>query len=295
MPELPDVAVYVEALASRVEGTVLSGFRVASPSVVRTLVPDELPGRRVTRVSRVAKRILLHFEGGSWCAIHLMVAGRLEWRSRPGASLPRKVGLAAWDFSGGSLVLTERGTVRRAGVWFGSRGEDPAALHPGGVEPLEVGLEDFTRVVRSENRTLKRFLCDQRLVAGIGNAYSDEILWRARLSPTARTGSLDDASIASLWRATREVLAEWLDRLRTETGGDWPTGVTAFRPGMAVHGRYRQPCPRCGTPIQRIVYASNETNYCPGCQTGGRVLADRALSRLLRDEWPRRVDELEGT
>ncbi|GIU92454.1 MAG: putative formamidopyrimidine-DNA glycosylase [Acidimicrobiia bacterium] len=294
MPELPDVELYVEALASRVEGAVLSGFRVASPGVVRTLIPDDLAGRTVNRVSRVAKRIVLHFGDGSWCAIHLMVAGRLRWVGRPGASLPRRVGLAAWDFSEGTLLLTEQGTVRRAGVWFGSHDDDPAALHPGGVEPLEVGLEEFARVIRSENRTLKRLLCDQRLVAGIGNAYSDEILWRACLSPTARSGSLDDASIASLWRAIREVLAEWLDRLRAETGGGWPTKVTAFRPGMAVHGRYGQPCPRCGTPIQRIVYASNQTNYCPVCQTGGRVLADRALSRLLRDEWPRRVEDLEG-
>ncbi len=292
MPELPDIVVYVEALQRQVVGEPLQQIRVVSPSVLRTYDPPytAVAGRNVRQVRRVGKRIVLGLDGDLFVVIHLMIAGRLQWRE-PGVAVPRKVGLAAFDFPPGSLVLTEQGSKRRAGLWVLAGDDALAAQDRGGVEPLEVDPEGFREALVRENRTLKRALTDPRIFSGIGNAYSDEILWEARLSPVARTRQLDDDQILRLYQATRHTLKEWTRRLREEAGEGWPTKVTAFRQEMAVHGKYRQPCPRCGTPVQRIVYADNETNYCPRCQTGGRLLADRALSRLLKEEWPRELGE----
>jgi formamidopyrimidine-DNA glycosylase len=294
MPELPDIVVYLEALERRVLGQVVRGVRIASPSVLRTYDPpyDAPVGSAVESLQRVGKRIVFGVEGGLFLVIHLMVAGRLRW-DEPGKAIPKKVGLAAIDFDPGSLILTEQGTKKRAGVWIVSGFDGVSALDRGGVEPLEVDVGEFGAALTGENRTLKRALTDPRIFSGIGNAYSDEILWAARMSPVKRTGQLTETEVGHLHRAVVESLGDWTRRLREEVGEGWPTKVTAFRDDMAVHGKYGQPCPRCGSKVQRIVYADNETNYCATCQTEGKLLADRSLSRLLKDDWPKTVEELE--
>jgi formamidopyrimidine-DNA glycosylase len=294
MPELPDIVVYVEALERCLLGQPLERVRLASPFVLRTVDPPlaGAEGRRVAAVRRLGKRIVLALEGGMFIVIHLMVAGRLRW-SAAGTKSPRRIGLAAFDFPDGTLILTEAGSKRRASLHL-VRGEAAlAALHRGGLEPLEASAAEFRARLVSESHTLKRALTDPRLFSGIGNAYSDEILHRAGLSPVALTRRLDEEAVARLRSATRAVLGEWTERLRREAGDAFPEKVTAFREGMAVHGRFREPCPVCGTPVQRIRYAENEINYCPTCQTGGRLLADRGLSRLLREDWPRSLEEME--
>jgi formamidopyrimidine-DNA glycosylase len=294
MPELPDVSLYVEHLERRLRNQRLEKVRIASPSLLRTVAPaaTAAEGRALERVSRMGKRVVLHFEGDLHFVIHLMVAGRLRWK-KPGAAVPRRLGHAAFDFAAGTLLLTEAGTKKRASLHVVEGATALAALDPGGLEVLECDLAPFAATLRLRNHTLKRALTDPHLFSGIGNAYSDEILHAARLSPVQLTSNLDDEAIERLWTATRETLQAWLERLRRETGDAFPEKVTAFREGMAVHGRYRKPCPACASPVQRIVYASNETNYCATCQTGGRVLADRALSRLLKKDWPRTLEELE--
>ncbi len=294
MPELPDITVYVERLDALVKGETLERVRLRSPFVLRSVDPgiDELEGRGVEWVSRLGKRIVLEFDGEMFLVIHLMIAGRLRWRE-PGAKIPAKFGHAAFDFAPGTLLLTEAGSKKRASIHV-VRGTDALARHdPGGLELFDADLDAFAAVLRRENHTLKRSLTDPRLFSGIGNAYSDEILHRARLSPLKLTRRMDDGEVATLFTATRQVLDEWTARLRDQTGDGFPDKVTAFRPEMAVHGRYGKPCPECGAPVQRIIYAENETNYCARCQTGGRLLADRSLSRLLKKDWPRTVDELE--
>ena len=294
MPELPDIVVYLEALEKRVLGETLQHLRVASPAVLRTYEPPYTApeGKVLEGLRRLGKRLVFEFPNELFVVVHLMIAGRLQWKPAR-ASIPKKVGLAALDFPDGSLILTEQGTKKRAGIWV-LQGEDAlAAENRGGIEPLEATSEDFAKALTSENRTLKRALTDARIFSGIGNSYSDEILWAAQLSPVARTGQLDDKEISRLHHATVSQLEHWTDLLREAVGEKWPVKVTAFRPEMAVHGKYGQPCPRCGSPVQRIVYASNETNYCPTCQTGGKVLADRSLSRLLGEDWPRTLEELE--
>jgi formamidopyrimidine-DNA glycosylase len=294
MPELPDVTVYLEALAARVSGRKLLGVRLASAFVLRTFDPplSAAAGKKVLGLRRVGKRLVLELEGDLFLVIHLMIAGRLRWLDA-GAKIPGKVGLAAFDFDSGTAVLTEVASKKRASIHL-LRGEQAVReMDRGGIEPLEASLAVFREALLRENHTLKRSLTDPRLFSGIGNAYSDEILHRARLSPVQVTHKLDDDAIARLYEATQTVLVEWTDRLRAETRGGFPEKVTAFREGMAVHGRYRLPCPVCGTAVQRIAYAENETNYCPRCQTGGRILSDRSLSRLLKEDWPRTVEELE--
>ena len=293
VPELPDVAVYVEALAHRLVGARLERVRLASPFLLRTVAPpvESCHGRAVTGVRRLGKRIVITLDGGLFLAIHLMTAGRLKWLPA-GAAIPRRLGLAGFDFATGTLLLTEAGSKRRAALHVVDA-DGLAVLDRGGIEPLEADLDAFRAALRRENHTLKRALTDPRLFSGIGNAYSDEILHRARLSPVALTARLSDEEAARLFEATRTTLAEWTERLRRQTGDGFPEKVTAFREGMAVHGRYREPCPACGAPVQRIVHADNETNYCARCQTGGRLLADRALSRLLKEDWPRSLEELE--
>lgn len=296
MPELPDVVVYIEALESRVLGRTVTEVRIASPSVMRTYAPpyDAPVGKPLKSLHRVGKRIVLGFgDDELYLVIHLMIAGRLRWEE-PGKAIPKKVGLAAIDFDNGTLVLTEQGSKRRAGIWVMADWEGVMSLDRGGVEPLEVSRREFGDAIRSENRTLKRALTDPRIFSGIGNAYSDEILWEARLSPVKRTGRLEDEEISRLHVAMVDCLEEWTQRLRDDAGDDWPTKVTAFRDEMAVHGRFGEPCPRCGSKVQRIVYSENETNYCATCQTDGKLLADRSLSRLLKDDWPKTLDELEG-
>lgn len=294
MPELPDVLVYVERLAALTRGQKLERVRVASPFVVRTFDPPlrELEGLAVRGVERIGKRIVLGFERELFLVIHLMISGRLRWRER-GATLQKKVGLLALDFPDGTLLFTEASTKKRASVHV-VRGR--AALEPfdrGGVEPLDASREEFAAALRRENRTLKRALTDPRLVSGVGNAYSDEILFHARLSPVRLTSQLDDAELARLYSATRATLEDWIERTRAEVGDGFPEKVSAFRAGMAVHGRYGEPCPVCATKVQRIRFAENEVNYCPRCQTGGKLLADRGLSRLLKGDWPKSIDELE--
>ncbi len=294
MPELPDVVVYLEALESRVVGRTLERVRLLSPFILRTAVPpiSAAEGRRVLALRRIGKRIAFELEGELFLVLHLMVAGRLRWLS-PGTRPPGRITLAVLEFADGSLAFTEAGTKRRASLHLAQGEAAVRAFDAGGLEVLETDLGAFTRRLRSENHTLKRALADPRLFSGIGNAYSDEILHGARLSPVAMTASLDDEAVARLFEATRATLTQWTERLRSETGGEFPEKVTAFRDGMAVHGRFGKPCPVCGAPVQRIRYAENETNYCARCQTGGRVLADRALSRLLHKSWPRNIDELE--
>jgi len=294
MPELPDITVYLEALASRVRGATLERVRLASPFVVRSFDPpiSEAHGRAVTGLRRLGKRIVIALEGDLYLSIHLMIAGRLHWKGA-GAKVPGKVGLAAFDFSTGTLTLTEAGTKRRAAIHL-VRGEAALqALDGGGIDPLACDAAAFSDAITRENHTLKRALTDPHILSGIGNAYSDEILHRARLSPVRQTRALSDGEHARLYEATRATLYDWIVRLRQAAGGEFPEGVTAFRPEMAVHGRYGKPCPDCGAPVQRIRHADNETNYCAKCQTGGKLLADRALSRLLRADWPRTLEEME--
>lgn len=294
MPELPDVAIYIECLQPRVTGQPLESIRVASPFLVRSVDPplQEAHGKKVLGLQRLGKRIVFRLEAELFLILHLMIAGRLRWRP-PEAKIPGKVGLAAFCFPTGTLLLTEAGTKRRASLYL-ARGEAAMLEHNrGGLEVLEAGLDDFRAALTREVHTLKRALTDPGLFSGIGNAYSDEILHRARLSPLKRTDQLKHDEIARLYSASRETLTEWIARLRNDAGAGFPEKVTAFREGMAVHGRYRLPCPACGSPVQRIVYAENETNYCPTCQTGGRLLADRALSRLLKSDWPRNLEELD--
>jgi formamidopyrimidine-DNA glycosylase len=295
MPELPDVDVYVAALRARVEGAVLERIRLNSPFLLRTVTPTlaDVENARVTGVRRLGKRVVVALSGDLFVAVHLMIAGRLHWKPK-GAKLTGKITLAAFDFSTGTLTLTEAGTKKRASLHLVRGERDLTALSRGGVEPLEASDVAFQVALTRENRTLKRALTDPAIFSGIGNAYSDEILHAARLSPTQLTRNLDDGEIARLRDATRSTLVGWRQRLADEAGTEFPEKVTAFRPGMAVHGRFRQPCPACGAPVQRIVYAANEANYCPRCQTGGRVLADRALSRLLGKDWPRTLEELEN-
>ncbi len=295
MPELPDVEVYREALEQRILGARLERLRLVTPFVLRSVAPApaELEGRTVTELRRLGKRVVIGLEGELFVVVHLMIAGRLHWYER-GAKKQGRKPLVAFDWSTGILTLTEAGSKRRASLHL-VRGEDALAEHdPGGIEPVEIDLASFAEVLRRSNHTLKRALTDPRIFSGIGNAYSDEILHRAKLSPIALTQKLDDEQVARLQRATREILVEWTDRLREQAGGAFPEKVTAFRPEMAVHGKYRQPCPVCSSPVQRIVHAENETNYCATCQTGGRLLADRALSRLLKSDWPRTLEELEA-
>jgi formamidopyrimidine-DNA glycosylase len=294
MPELPDVTIYLEALAARVDGRKLLGVRLASPFVLRTFDPpiSAAAGKKVVGLRRVGKRLVLELEGDLFLVIHLMIAGRLRWLDS-GAKIPGKVGLAAFDFDSGTVVLTEVASKKRASIHLLRGDAAVREMDRGGIEPLEATLPVFREALLRENHTLKRSLTDPRLFSGIGNAYSDEILHRAKLSPVQVTRKLDEDEIARLYESTQAVLREWTDRLRAETRGGFPEKVTAFREGMAVHGRYRMPCPVCGTAVQRIAYAENETNYCPRCQTEGRVLSDRSLARLLKEDWPRTVEELE--
>jgi formamidopyrimidine-DNA glycosylase len=293
VPELPDVVVYLEALERRILGHRLEGIRVVSPFVLRTVDPpaSALAGRRVLSLRRMGKRLVLGLDD-LFIVIHLMIAGRLRWATA-GAKAPGKIGLAAFDFDHGTLLFTEAGSKRRASLHLVAGESALAAFDRGGLEPLDTEESEFVRRLRLENHTLKRALTDPRLFSGIGNAYSDEILHRARLSPLRLTSRLSGEDATGLYQATRSVLVEWTERLRRETGEGFPGKVTAFRNGMAVHGRFQQACPVCGTPIQRIRYAENETNYCPVCQTEGRLLADRGLSRLLREDWPRSLEEFE--
>jgi formamidopyrimidine-DNA glycosylase len=295
MPELPDIEVYVKHLRTRIAGGTLERVRVASPFLLRSFEPplSGAEGRRVENVRRIGKRIVFDLESDWHMVLHLMIAGRLRWRSR-GTPVPGRLGLAAFDFTSGTLLLTEASTRRRASLHV-VRGESAvAALDPGGLEPLSADLAAFEAALRREQHTLKRALTDPRLFSGIGNAYSDEILWRARLSPTSLTRAVTGEEVARLHDAARSTLSDWIARLMSEAGDAFPEEVTAFRTEMAVHGRFRLPCPACGAPIQRIRYAQNEANYCARCQTGGRLLADRALSRLLGRDWPKTLDELEG-
>jgi formamidopyrimidine-DNA glycosylase len=294
MPELPDVTLYIEALDGRIRDRPLERVRLVSPFLLRTVDPPlaAAHGRHVRRLRRLGKRIALGLGGDLWLVLHLMINGRLHWKE-PNSKLAGRHALAAFDFPHGSLTLTEFGPKKRASLHL-VQGEDALAAHdPGGLEPLAIDLAAFQAALTRENHTLKRALTDPRLFSGIGNAYSDEILHRARLSPLAMTDKLTAEETARLYEATRETLADWITRLRVHYGDEFPEKVTAFRPDMAVHGRYRQPCPVCGTAVQRIRYADNETNYCPRCQTGGQLLADRAFSRLLRKDWPKTIDELE--
>jgi formamidopyrimidine-DNA glycosylase len=294
MPELPDITVYLDALEARILDRPLEGVRLASPFLLRTHDPSlkAVHGRQVRQLRRLGKRIAIGLEDELWLVLHLMIAGRLHWRE-PGARLAGRHALAAFDFPNGALTMTEAGAKKRASLHV-VRGEDALrAQDPGGLEVFEADLEAFRGALLRENHTLKRALTDPRLFSGIGNAYSDEILHRARLSPLAMTEKLGADEIGQLYEATRAALADWTERLRRHYGASFPEKVTAFRPDMAVHGRYGQPCPVCGTAVQRIRYAENETNYCPRCQTGGQLLADRSLSRLLRKDWPRTIDELE--
>ncbi len=295
MPELPDIVTYLRALEPRVVGQPLEGVRLASPFVLRSVEPPlrDTFGKRVTGLERIGKRIVLVLEGELFIVVHLMVAGRFQWKKR-GDKVPGKVGLGAFDFPDGSLIFTEASTKKRASIHVVSGREQLSTFSRGGAEPLEVDLPGFREALLRERHTLKRALTDPRLFSGIGNAYSDEILHAAQLSPVTRTDRLSDDQIARLFETTRRVLTEWTERLSREAATEFPTKVTAFRPEMAVHGKYDQPCPVCGTKVQRIVYAENESNYCPRCQTGGKLLADRSLSRLLKDNWPRTIEELEG-
>jgi formamidopyrimidine-DNA glycosylase len=294
MPELPDVELYLSALRPRIVGHTLERVRLAAPFLLRSVDPplDDIFGRPIQRLRRLGKRIVWEFDDELFLVFHLMIAGRFRWRAA-GSPIPRKLGLAAFDFQSGTLLLTEASTHKRASLYV-VRGEAALADHdPGGVEVMNVDLDGFTRTLQRENHTLKRALTDPRLFSGIGNAYSDEILHRAGLSPFKQTRQLTVEETSVLYLSIRTTLAEWTIRLQEETGDDFPEKVTAFHDGMAVHGRFGKPCPRCGTAVQRIVHGENEVNYCPGCQTEGRLLADRALSRLLREDWPKTLEELD--
>jgi formamidopyrimidine-DNA glycosylase len=294
MPELPDVAAYLAALEPRVLGRKVLSVRLASPFLLRSVAPplSEAEGREVVSLSRIGKRIVLGLEGGLFLVLHLMIAGRLHWRG-PGARLGGKTALAAFDFEHGTLLLTEASSKKRASLRLVAGESALAELERGGVEPLEADLAAFRAALTRENHTVKRALTDPRLFSGIGNAYSDEILHAARLSPAKWTTRLSEEEIARLYEATRDTLEKWTSRFVADARRAFPEKVTAFRAGMSVHGRYGQPCPVCGSPVQRIVYAENESNYCATCQTEGRLLADRALSQLLKSDWPRTLDELE--
>ncbi|NIO09262.1 MAG: formamidopyrimidine-DNA glycosylase [Deltaproteobacteria bacterium] len=295
MPEYPDVVVYIEALESRVVSETLERIRLTSPFLLRSVDPPifAAEGKKVLGLRRLGKRIVFHLDGDLFLVMHLMIAGRLHWKPA-GAKVPGKLGLAAFDFSSGTLMLTEAGTRKRASVHLVAGHDALGSLDPGGMEVLESDLSAFRQALTRENHTLKRALTDPHLFSGIGNAYSDEILHRARLSPIRLTQQLKDIEIETLYEAVGLTLREWTDRLRIEAAKSFPEKVTAFREGMAVHGRYRKPCPVCGAPVQRIVYAENETNYCATCQSGGKLLADRALSRLIKGDWPRTLEEWEA-
>jgi formamidopyrimidine-DNA glycosylase len=292
VPELPDIQVYIEALAVRIAGRQLERIRIARPFFLRSVEPpiEAASGQRVAGVERFGKRIVIALEGDRFLVVHLMIAGRLHWKA-PGAPVPKGNGLAAIDFANGSLIITESGSKKRASLHLVASRAALAAIDRGGIDVLAATTAQFTAALHAENHTLKRTLTDPRLFSGIGNAYSDEILHAARLSPLQLTRNLGDQEIARLLEATREVLVAWTERLRVEAKGEFPEKVTAFRDGMGVHGRFGKPCPVCGAPVQRVVYAENEANYCARCQTGGRLLADRALSRLLGQDWPRRLEE----
>ena len=294
MPEYPEIALYLHALEPRVLGRTLVRLRITSPVLLRTVEPPPaaFAGRTLTGLERIGKRIVFGFDGDLFAVLHLMIAGRLQWKEAD-AAIPRKLGHAAFDFDNGTLLVTEAGTKKRAQLHLVEGRASLAAHDRGGVDPLEIDAAAFATALRRENRTLKRALTDPRILSGIGNAHSDEILLAARLSPAQLTRNLSDEEIERLYTVTRSSLAEWRDRLIAEAGNTFPARVTAFHPAMAAHGRYNQPCAQCGTPIQRVVYAGNETNYCPQCQTSGRLLADRAFSRLLREDWPRTLEELE--
>jgi len=294
MPELPDIMLYLRALAPRVVAQRVVRIRLQSPFLLRSITPplSSVEGRDVVGLRRLGKRIVFEFEGDLFLVFHLMIAGRFRWKP-PGASIPGKVGLMAIDFEHGTLVMTEAGTKKQASLHVVS-GRDALAQHdPGGLEVLAADFPAFRAALQRDNHTLKRALTDPHLFSGIGNAYSDEVLHAARLSPFKQTSTLTEEEVRRLFDATRETLSKWIADLQAEAGGEFPEKVTAFREGMAVHGRYGKPCPDCGSPVQRVVYASNEANYCAICQTGGRLLADRSLSRLLRDDWPRTLEELE--
>jgi formamidopyrimidine-DNA glycosylase len=294
MPELPDILLYLHALRPRVVGRRVSGVRLVSPFLLRSIEPplSTVEGRLVTDLHRLGKRVVFEFEGDLFLVFHLMIAGRFRWKPTA-APVPGKVGLLAIDFDAGTLIMTEAGTKRQASLYV-VQGRDALARHnPGGLEVLNTDVASFQAALQRENHTLKRALTDPHLFSGIGNAYSDEILHAAKLSPFKQTSSLSEEETARLFDATQTVLAAWVERLQQETGDAFPEKVTAFREGMAVHGRYGKPCPVCGSPVQRIAFASNEANYCVSCQTGGRLLADRSLSRLLREDWPRTLEELE--
>ncbi len=295
MPELPDITVYIEALETRIVGHTLTAVRLGTPFLLRTVDPplSAVNGRVVTALRRVGKRIAIGFDNDVWLVVHLMIAGRLHW-AKPAAKLPGKRGLAAFDFDNGALILTEAGSRHRASLHLVKGVKGLEDIDPGGIDVLNITEAEFAAALTAENHTLKRSLTDPRTFSGIGNAYSDEILHRARLSPVAQTARLSPSDISRLFQATRETLQLWIDQLRAETASGFPEGVTAFREDMAVHGRFGKPCPDCQTPVQRIRYADNETNYCPACQTAGRLLADRSLSRLLKSDWPRSIDELEA-
>ncbi|HXD31961.1 MAG TPA: DNA-formamidopyrimidine glycosylase family protein [Pyrinomonadaceae bacterium] len=293
MPEYPDIVAYLKALEERVLNRKLIAIRITSPFLLRSAVPpvSSIEGKRVKELRRIGKRICFGFEDELWLVLHLMIAGRLHWRE--GKTKPSKLNLATFEFENGTLTLTEAGSRKRASLRLVEGEQALDDLDPGGLEIFESNQEQFAKALRSSNHTLKRALSDPRLFSGIGNAYSDEILFAARLSPFALTQKLSDEEVGRLFEATRTTLTDWSDRFLTEAGKTFPEKVTAFRPEMAVHGKYKEPCPRCGTKIQRIRYASNETNYCPTCQTGGRLLADRSLSLLLKKDWPRTPEELE--
>ncbi len=295
MPELPDVVAYLEALEPRVVGQPLERVRLASPFLVRSYDPplSAAEGRRVEGLRRLGKRIVWEMEGDLFLVFHLMITGRFRWRDR-GAKIGGRSTLAGFDFPTGTLLLTEQGSKKRASLHVIAGEEGLEEHRRGGLEVLEAGFDDFLAAVTRENRTLKRALTDPRILSGIGNAYSDEILHHARLSPFKRTGDLDPEEARRLYESVREVLTGWLEETRRQLAGEFPEKVTAFRPGFAVHGRYGKPCPRCATPVQRIIYAENEANYCPECQTGGKLLADRVLSRLMKDDWPKTLEELEA-
>ncbi|MFZ5442855.1 MAG: Fpg/Nei family DNA glycosylase [Myxococcota bacterium] len=294
MPEYPDLELYLSALQPRVVGQPLERVRLGSPFVLRSVEPPLAGcyGRKVVGLRRIGKRLVFALEGELFIVVHLMIAGRFQWKD-PGAKLVARAGLAAFDFPHGTLLLTEVSTKKRASIHVVAGEAALRSFDRGGLEPMQAHLDDFAARIRLENHTLKRTLTDPRLFSGIGNAYSDEILHRARLSPVKQTKTLTGEEVSRLYEATRAVLSEWADRLRRETGEGWPEKVTAFRPEMAVHGKHKQPCPVCGSPVQRIVHADNETNYCAKCQTGGKLLADRSLSRLLKEDWPKTLEELE--
>jgi len=294
VPELPDITVYIDHLETRLVGQTLEHVRLVNPFVLRSVTPPiaAAEGTKVTGLRRLGKRIVIELESELFLVLHLMIAGRLRWVGKD-AKLPGRITLAAFEFPSGTLIFTEAGTKRRASMHLVEGEAALAAMDPGGLEVLEAGLEEFAARLKRENHTLKRALTDPHLFSGIGNAYSDEILHRAKLSPVALTLPLSEAEVTRLYQAARATLVEWTERLRQHAGGEFPEKVTAFREGMAVHGRFGKPCPACGAPVQRIVYAENETNYCARCQTGGKLLADRALSRLLKKSWPRSIDELE--